>query len=66
MKNLQKKLEDTRKTLPDPLSPVPSPSMDAPSPVESLPADGTVDNTELLDMDLSEDDNAENDDDGGC
>jgi len=51
--NLRKKLDDVRKTLPDPLSPIPSPSMDAPSPVESV-ADVTEDNTEPMDMEMSD------------
>lgn len=53
MTNLRKKLDDVRKTLPDPLSPIPSPSMDAPSPVESV-ADVTEDNTEPIDMEMSD------------
>jgi hypothetical protein len=51
--NLRKRLDDVKKTLPDPLSPIPSPTLDAPSPVES-PVDTTADNTEAVDMELSD------------
>lgn len=51
--NLRKRLDDVKKTLPDPLSPVPSPTLDAPSPAES-PVDTTLDNTDAVDMELSD------------
>lgn len=51
--NLRKRLDEVKKTLPDPLSPVPSPTLDAPSPTES-PVDTTVDNTDAVDMELSD------------
>ena len=50
---MRKRLEDVKKTLPDPLSPIPSPSLDAPSPGDS-PIDITIDNTEAVDMELSD------------
>lgn len=52
--NLRKKLEELMKSLP---SPVPSPSYDAPSPGNTPPLE-EIDNTEAVDMELDDDDNA--------
>lgn len=52
--NLRKKLEELMKSLP---SPVPSPSYDAPSPGNTPPQE-EIDNTEAVDMELDDDDNA--------
>lgn len=55
--NLQKKLQDYRKTLPsDGNSPIPSPPHDAPSPYGSPgPGEGTDGNTQAVDMEMSDD-----------
>ena len=54
--NLKRKLEEHMKTLP---SPVPSPTPEAPSPGNTPPMlRGILDNTEAIDMDLSEEDDA--------
>ena len=56
--NLRKKLSEVRRTLPDPLSPIPSPTLDAPSPAASPAPRSTEDNTEMMDMDMSDDEEA--------
>lgn len=56
---VKKKLDELKLTLPDPPSPMPSPTPDAPSPGSTPPADIEMqaDNTEAVDMELSESDN---------
>ncbi|XP_046350557.2 arginine-glutamic acid dipeptide repeats protein-like isoform X1 [Haliotis rufescens] len=53
--NMSKRVSDLKKSLPYTISPVPSPALDAPSPGQTPRED---DNTEAVDMDLSEDDAA--------
>ena len=54
MNNLRKRLEDHAKTLPEAPSPIPSPSMDAPSPGSTPPQNSLGDNTEAIDMEMSD------------
>ena len=54
MNNLKKKLDEMSKNLP---SPVPSPHPDAPSPDQTPEYPGNEDNTEAIDMEMSDSDN---------
>ncbi|CAI9717324.1 Hypothetical predicted protein [Octopus vulgaris] len=60
---VKKKLDELKLSLPDPASPLPSPTPDAPSPSSTPPADVDTqqDNTEAIDMELSDSDNDESD-----
>ncbi|GAB1604954.1 regulation of nuclear pre-mRNA domain-containing protein 2-like isoform X2 [Argonauta hians] len=60
---VKKKLDELKLSLPDPASPLPSPTPDAPSPSSTPPADVDTqqDNTEAIDMELSDSDNDDND-----